>query len=705
MSNGDVLRDGERPAAELRLRASYGPLLVAEPDLAAKLLESIQATTYEQLDCLGLQPDQSALYATIEIKRNSGYGGDLCTGPGNREYVRFFADWDGDGDFTDAGEDLGVASVAVHDMPGPKPLHYTVAITVPEHRRLCFLAGPVAVRAVLMYGAIPPAGNPSPPLHWGNIVDIHVQPLTRHLIFSDLVEHAKLKLPKDLLPLIDQQAEVSAATSAVPLETLLSTYGDKVPLHRTLAPAIGPAVAALGKNATISTALSEQFSQVLSVEVLKGIDLSKLIGAFLGLGGDTTYEELHCVGLSQDLSAVIGIFTVKESSGYSGGLCTAGSSEFVTFWADWDDNGTFDAFLGTAAVKVHDETLPAGGISYAVFLPVDLIAQQRPCDASHTARIRAVLSWNTPASSTNPFAPPVWGNAVEALVQLPVGDPVVGQVPFLSVVGSMGVSDIDAAGFATGVAVGPGFTANNSPFAGQIMLAGHISNPPDLSAGQAALTYGLRYREEHEPAGSFHEITNPFSVKLTTYTGGAFHQTSFNQLVDSTSHLYTYREDLTPNGPSGDLTFVEGFLLGQWTPSGKPDGRYEVWMVAEIGGSLVDSNHVWVRLDNTPPTGHLLGAAGHVFIPQGQPLVGTFDVFDEHLGSWSLGVIPAFPNSAVPFAGTANVPAGTSFSLSTATATPGGYVLELSAVDRAIVNSGSVGQQLFIPLGFCVEQP
>jgi hypothetical protein len=694
-----------RPAEELRLRASFGPLLTGESSWAAKVLETIQATTYEELGCVGLQPDQSALYATIEIKQDTGYGGDLCSGAGNREYVRFFADWDGDGDFADPDEDLGVASVAVHDVPGTKPLHYTVAVTVPDHRKLCFLAGPVAVRAVLMYGAIPPAGNPSPPLHWGNIVDVHVQPLTRHLILLDLLEHAKVKLPTELAPLIDQQLAIGAPKAAVELPTLISSYGDKVPLHRTLAPQLGNTVGALAKNASLQTTLADQFSSVLTEKVIEGIDLSKVIGSYLALGGDTTYEQLHCVGLSQDLSAVVGTFTVKESSGYSGGLCSTGSLEYVAFWADWDDNGTFETYLGTAAVTVHDETAPADGISYAVFLPIDLAAQQRPCGASHTAKIRAVLSWATPPSTTNPSATPVWGNIVDAEVQLPVGQPVVGQVPFLSVVGSMAVIDIDSFGYANGVAVGPGFTAVNAPFAGSVSLAGHISNPPDLSAGVAPLRYGLRYRGESEPAAAFHEITNTFQVSLSTYTGGVFHEVDAMQSVDAAG-LYSYREDLTSNGPSGDLTFVEGFLLGQWLPSALADGRYEVWMVAEIGGSLVDSNHVWVQLDNTPPTGHLAGTADHVFIDQGQTLTGDFDVFDAHLGSWSLGVIPAgFPDAPVPFAGTANVAPGTTFSLSTVSAVPGGYVLELSAVDRAIVNSGSIGQWFETALGFCVEQP
>ncbi len=697
---------GEPNKAELRLRGSFGPLMVAENEWATKILELAQSTAYEEVDCVGLQPDQSALYATIEIKQENGYGGSLCTGPGNREYVRFFADWNGDGDFGDPDEDLGVASVAVHDVPGPKPLHYTVAVTIPEHRRLCFLAGPVAVRAVLMYGTIPPAGNPNPPIHWGNVLDAHVQPLTRHLVLLDVLESAKLALPKQFLPLVDKQASIAAPQPTIAVESLVQTYGDKVPLHRTLASHLNSTVQALTTNAGLQTSLSDQFTSVLSEKALESIDLSAVIGAYLGLGGNTQYEELHCVGLSPDLSAVVGVVRIKEPSGYSGGLCSTGSVEYVAFWADWDDNGSYDSYLGTATVTVHDEPVPADGLSYAVYLPVDLAAQQRPCDADHTAKIRGVLSWNTPPSTTNPYTSPTWGNAVEALVQLPVGVPVVGQVPFLSVVGSMSVNNINSAGFANGVAVGPGFTAVNAPFAGSVMLAGHISNPPDLSSGQSALTYGLRFRHESEPAGTHHEIANDFWVTLSHYSGGVWTQTNHLQVADPGTKRFTYLEDLTSNGPSGDQTFVEGFLLGQWLPSGAtPDGRYEVWMVAEINGSLVDSNHVWVRLDNTKPVVHVVGSAGHVFIPQGGTLTGTFDVFDQHLGSWTMGVAPSFPNAPAPSGGTANVPAGTPFSLSTATAVPSGYVLEVTAVDRSIVNSGSIGQYVTVPLGFCVEQP
>ncbi len=72
------------------------------------------------------------------------------------------------------------------------------------------------------------------------------------------------------------------------------------------------------------------------------------------MDGNTSYEELECVGLSPDESLLAGIIRVKQSNGYSGGPCTAGSKEFVTFWADTDNNGSFDTCLGTTSVTVYD---------------------------------------------------------------------------------------------------------------------------------------------------------------------------------------------------------------------------------------------------------------------------------------------------------------------------------------------------------------
>src|SRR5438045_2177562 len=64
-----------------------------------KVVEPIKFnTTYEKLTCVGLWPEKDLLEATLVVRQPFGFLGDLCK-PGSHEYVRFFIDWDNDGDF------------------------------------------------------------------------------------------------------------------------------------------------------------------------------------------------------------------------------------------------------------------------------------------------------------------------------------------------------------------------------------------------------------------------------------------------------------------------------------------------------------------------------------------------------------------------------------------------------------------------------
>jgi len=52
---------------------------------------------------------------------------------------------------------------------------------------------------------------------------------------------------------------------------------------------------------------------------------------------------------------------IKRSLGYSGDLCDDGKQGVRGFLADWDNNGTFDEYLGTAFVTVHDLSKNSSG--------------------------------------------------------------------------------------------------------------------------------------------------------------------------------------------------------------------------------------------------------------------------------------------------------------------------------------------------------
>jgi hypothetical protein len=185
-------------------------------------------------------------------------------------------------------------------------------------------------------------------------------------------------------------------------------YADtSVPQHRYLAPSLAAAV----NSPEIALDPAKWLTDISEV------NLPRVMDAWLNTNRSTEYEQLNCVGLDPHTSLLTGVLKVKRGKGYSGGPCTAGSREFVAFWVDW---GSGFQYEGTTSVAVHDfNSLPPAGLEYNVFLPVDLLSHMQPCgEAAKTVKVRAVLSWNTPPSTTDPKAPVVWGNSLERLIPI-----------------------------------------------------------------------------------------------------------------------------------------------------------------------------------------------------------------------------------------------------------------------------------------------
>ena len=186
--------------------------------------------------------------------------------------------------------------------------------------------------------------------------------------------------------------------------------GTTVPQHRYLAPSLTAAV----NSPSIAMDPAKWFAGIADVNP------SSVAGAWLNTNGSTEYEQLKFIGLEPNTSQLIGILTVKKRSGYCGGPSTAGSREFVAFWVD---SGLGFEYEGTASVVVHDySSLPATGRVYHVFLPVNLHSHAQPgSEGAKTVKVRAVLSWNIPPSTTNPSAPVVWGNSLDGQILISSG--------------------------------------------------------------------------------------------------------------------------------------------------------------------------------------------------------------------------------------------------------------------------------------------
>ena len=135
--------------------------------------------------------------------------------------------------------------------------------------------------------------------------------------------------------------------------------------------------------------------------------------------------------------------------------------------------------------------------------------------------------------------------------------------------------------------------------------------------------------------------------------------------------------------------------------------------VFDGGGTLQGTDTHLIQLDNTWPDASITittGTGDCGKFPPGTLLAGNFVATDLYLGSYSLGVAPAVnpagvgvPTPSSGLVNTAPAPGGDGWTLDTTGMEPCGYIVQVVAVDRAIVNSQSVGHYSSNSAGFCLE--
>lgn len=697
-------------------RVQFRALILGNPNYFGTVKESKlppvlqlpEDTAFEQLECIGFNPQLNLLEGVVWIKQSLGYGGDICSA-GTQEYVRFYIDWNNSGHWIDQG----MTSFTAYDIPGAKPLEYAVSLGITPHEMFCFYDNLPTVRAILSWDFAPPANTPGFIPVFGNVVEarIQIEPF-KLILFSELLKEAKVTLPEQFASVIDLSQPIAAAKpQVVSLTERAAEYKDRaVPPHRFAFTELQQALAHPGQPGSLAAL---------------NVDLASIIGKLLETNGDTTYEQLTCIGLNPNLSVLEGTLEVKLASGYSGAPCTTGSYEYVAFWLDYGSGYTY---VGTTAVNVHDFAhIPAGGLQYAVFLPVNFENVQQACQyGPKIASMRAILSWDVPPPPSNPNFVPVWGNRLDTLILVTPGAAAEGQIPYIDSVGDMFVCDIDqATGLATGTMVIAQAGVQQAPFGGEVTITGFITNAPNVLGGAVPLKYKVSVREA---GGVWQPLANTFTVDYIEQNGGVFpFGGTYTQGIDGGGY-YTYRPQNYPN----QWVVVTDNVLARWFTSGPMTGLWEIAIEAKLpNGTIVSGgtffcgdgtarNTVIVDLDQRAPsanvaiTGYSRGggpvqpASDCGKFEVGDVLYGTYSTFDpeSHFGGFSLGVSPS-GNAVSPSGGaypvvSTNGQAGT-WSLDTHGMNPCGYVINLHVSDRTIANSAPPGWQNDDSKGFCLE--
>lgn len=678
-------------------------------NLYTKQVLLIQGNTYwEEVTCVGFNPRMVQLEAVVSIKHETGYSGNLCSS-GSTEYVRFFVDW-GDGT---GFQNVGHTSFKVYDIseipPGPQhPLKYMVYLPLDEHnfRKCCDKAVIPKVRAVLSWNQIPSL-NPGDIPHFGNRLDANIQIQPKNtlacLIKADHIE----KMP-GLPENIDINAPIPTLNpKPVHLSKLIADYRKAdVPDHRLVYDAVYPMIKA-GKAPSFKSAQMD----VSLIEKLE-IDIGKIADILLENKANTSFEEIVCAGLNTASDILGAVIHVKKPLGYGGNLCQTGSKEYVAFWADWDSNGTFDSYLGTASVEVHDIAgIPSDGLYYGVMLPANFSRHLKSCKNPNIIRIRAVLSWSTPPSATDPNDLNYWGNSLDVVVQIRPGKAGTELMDLIYDVGNVPIDDISSTTYLANPSTGVLNTSNCSqpamdrPFGGMVRIGGRIYNtgPPGT----------VHYQVQYSPngTGSWLPVTNSVTFEL-------MHPNPFDPKYPkeiktevSSDGWIPYDEDPTASPP-----ILERTSLLAWWNTGALDGTYDIRLAYSEDYPITPSSviHysdvVTIILDNTnytvSPTPNAVvdtaynldlvidGGDCHSY-SKGKTFQGHLRALDKYFWRWILELQPTTHTHGTQASppcrsygsladqGDANGP----WSLDTTNMDKCGYTLILWAYDRTIVNS------------------
>jgi hypothetical protein len=702
-----------------------------------KLIEKAQKyagiTHWEELTCVGFRPEASQLEAGVSIKQPLGYSGGLCT-DGSTEYIRFFVDW-GEG----AGyQDEGLSSFKAYDIsdapPDPQhPLHHMVYLQLDDEKfkRCCKYEVIPKVRAVLGWNQIPSL-NPNDVPIFGNRLDVHIQldpKWNLWCLLEDLIDDIHVNPVFDK---IDLEAQPKfKPPKPMPLFQLHKRYkAEKVPEHRFLFETLHPMLAS-GKG-LFQAVLQPDLSIIEKLD----IDLVKVIEQLSSESANISFEEVVCAGLNTATDTLGAIIHLKRSSGYSGSLCQNGSQEHVAFWADWNNDGVYDDHLGTAHVQVHDLlNIPPEGIFYSVLLPLNLSNRIKACQSPNVIRIRAVLSWSSLPSSTDPDHLNTWGNRVDCLVRIRHGvNPGQGLYDLIYHVGGVPIENIDPLSHLanpSGGVLNPSNSAQpamDRPFAGLVHINGRIYN--------TGVPGTVHYQVQYAPAGngSWLPVTHHALYRLA-------HPNPFDPLyplevknLNSPDGWFPYQEDPTASPP----ILEERARLASWSTAGLADGHYDLRLAYTTDypglnpANIHYSNLVTVVIDNDGFSVSLTanatvdmaydldividGGDCHTDV-QGDVIQGHLRVKDKHFWKWSLELQPSSHTQGLKASpccrsygslvdeGDNNAAWQLDTDQSGVKLDPCGYTLTLWANDRAIINSnGTVVHQAHKAVGFCIEK-
>ncbi len=681
-------------------RTDFNSMLLKNPNYFGNITGSrlkpvkkiIGNVTYEQLTCIGYNTETTDMEAVFSLNQSSGYSGGLCTN-GSLEYIRFYLDFHDGAGFIDQGS----VALNVHDIPAGKdcrnnsvfPIKYAATLKKKTVKwSNCDNPLLPTLRAILSWNNDPPAHSPSWNPVWGNMLtaDIQLKPVSKFKIAEAIDLSAYFQLATLSPNLSSKQVAYITGIDLVSLnpQPLPPKFSEMAKMYTKLkVPASRFAFKTVQKMIKYPSSEITLMNKAMLSELKINTDL--IINEIVKVipvdnsKANIDYEELECLGLDYNTECLAATVKVKKNAGYSSDLCGAGSKEYISFWIDWDDDCSWE-YLNTVELNVHDINSPANELYYSVSLPLDTTYHRLHCSMANVIRVRAVLSWNVPPSTTDPDKLEYYGNRVDSHIQIKPGVEIFpGDVfALFNIIGGIDVDHVDDVTGLTKLNSVFAFNAlpvpSGAAFGGEIVI-----NGPSFPGNK----YRIKVTNLNDSTSYY--LTNALSTVGWSPVPPYAPWTTQNP--DPIDHYYYY------------LDFNQNTLnvLGRFTPGTNDKLLVELEISGVIGtfSKLIQMDNVWpvvtLQIDDNGDCTHYA---------KGDTITGHYYVNDNNIWYWGFG--STYGGNAT---GIINTPAspGTAFSIPTNAASYPCGSFSLYAYDKTIVNSQSLGHYSPTSYNVCLK--
>ncbi|MET0066128.1 MAG: hypothetical protein ABW076_07265 [Candidatus Thiodiazotropha sp.] len=134
----------------------------------------------------------------------------------------------------------------------------------------------------------------------------------------------------------------------------------------------------------------------------------------------TYWEALLCAAFLPGVDKLVAVVSRRQPDGYSGLLRQQGSTEYVRFFIDWDDDSHYQS-TGLCQFRVRDIELtgavPPLPACHLVTLPFEGARYLSARAEGRRPRVRATLSWNQMPGLDREFQP-VFGNRIDSQISV-----------------------------------------------------------------------------------------------------------------------------------------------------------------------------------------------------------------------------------------------------------------------------------------------